>query len=163
MNSARWEARINGGDVIAVTARSTIIRTRDWKRIHIPNEDVLNSSLDVYTAFERRRSFVDREIDYAVDPDHAEEVVVNALKEVDGVLHDPGLYVLPRGFGDNASTVLQVRWRHEPDLHSESRTVARVVPAIRRALDDAGIDVAPPELRMIEDPSVAEHHKEEEL
>ena len=141
------------GDVIAVTARSTIIRTRDWKRIHIPNEDVLNSSLDVYTAFERRRSFVDLEIDYAVDPDHAEEVLVNALKEVDGVLHDPGPYVLPRGFGDNAGTVLQVRWWHEPDLHSESRTLARVVPAIRRAMADAGIGIALPEMRVFGDTS----------
>ena len=36
------------GDVISITARSTIIQTRDWKRIHIPNQDVLDESLDVY-------------------------------------------------------------------------------------------------------------------
>ena len=94
------QIEINGyrGDVISITARSTIIQTRDWKRIHIPNQDVLDESLDVYTAFERRRSSLDMTVDFVVDPDRAEEVVVSALKDVEGVLDDPGPYVLARGF-----------------------------------------------------------------
>ncbi len=150
------------GDVLSITARSTIIQTRDWKRIHIPNQDVLESSLDVYTAFERRRSFLDLEIDYAVDPDHAEEVLVNAVREVDGVLDDPEPYVLARGVGDSAGTILQVRWWHEPDLRSESRTLDRVMRAIRRALDEAGIGIALPEMRVIGDTPAGQHPKEQD-
>ena len=143
------------GDVIAITARSTIIQTRDWKRIHVPNQDVLDNSLDVYTAFERRRSSLDLTVDFGVDPDHAEEVVVNALREVDGVLDDPGPYVLARGFSDG--TILQVRWWHEPDLRSQSRTLDGVVRAIRRALAGAGLEVAMPEIRVIRDTSGGGH------
>ena len=148
------------GDVISITARSTIIQTRDWKRIHIPNQDVLDESLDVYTAFERRRSSLDMTVDFVVDPDRAEEVVVSALKDVEGVLDDPGPYVLARGF-DNG-TILQVRWWHEPDLRSESRSLDRVVRAVRRSLADAGIGMATPEIRVTGDTSVTEHHNEEE-
>ena len=148
------------GDVIAITARSTIIQTRDWKRIHVPNQDVLDNSLDVYTAFERRRSSLDLTIDFGVDPDDAEEVVVNALTEVDGVLDDPGPYVLARGFGDG--TILQVRWWHESDLRSQSRTLDGVVRAIRRALAGAGIEVAMPEIRVNRDTSGGEHDIDQE-
>ena len=148
------------GDVISITARSTIIQTRDWKRIHIPNQDVLDESLDVYTAFERRRSSLDMTVDFGVDPDRAEEVVVSALKGVEGVLDDPGPYVLARGF-DNG-TILQVRWWHEPDLRSESRSLDRVVRAVRRSLADAGIGMSTPEIRVTGDTSVTEHHNEEE-
>ena len=147
------------GDVIAITARSTIIQTRDWRRIHVPNQDVLDNSLEVHTAFERRRSSLDLTIDYSVDPDDAQEVIVNALREVDGVLDDPEPYVLARGFGDG--TILQLRWWHDPDLRSQSRTLDRVVRAIRRCLADAGIDIATPEIRVTGDTSVAEHHTEE--
>ena len=163
------------GDVVEITARSTVIRTRDWKRIHVPNQDVLANPLDVFTAFERRRSAIDLEIDYAVDPDHAEEVLVNAVRKVEGVLDDPEPYVLARGIGENAGTMMQVRWWHQPDLRSQSRTLDRVLRAIRRALDDAGIDPATlltaarkslrnasPELRLIGDSSVAKRHEDEE-
>ena len=150
------------GDVLSVTARSTILQTRDWKRIHIPNLDVLNGSLDVFTAFERRRSSLDLEIDYGVDPDHAEEVLVTALREVEGVLDDPEPFVLARGFGDSGGTILQVRWWHDPDLRSESRTLDRVVRAIRRALDDAGIEFALPEMRVIGDTSDGQDDTEQQ-
>ena len=79
--------------------------------------------------------------------EHAREVLVNALREVDGVLDDPGPIVLARGFGDG-TTILQVRWWHEPDLRSQSRTLDRVVLAIRRSLNDAGIDLPSPEIRV---------------
>ena len=70
--------------------------------------------------------------------------------------------MLARGFGDNAGTNLQVRWWHKPDLHSESRTLDRVVSAIRRAMDDAGIGFALPEMRVFGDTPEGQHDTEEE-
>ena len=64
--------------------------------------------------------------------------------------------------GLNNGTILQVRWWHEADLRSESRSLDRVVRAVRRSLADAGIGMATPEIRVTGDTSVTEHHDEEE-
>ena len=143
------EVATNGyvGDVIAINARSTVIKTRDWKRIHIPNQDVLDNPIDVYTAFERRRSTLDIEVDYAADPAEASQVLVDATTAVEGVKDDPPAVVLARGFGAG-STILQVRWWHDPDIRSQNGTLDGVVRAIREALDSAGIDMPSPELRL---------------
>lgn len=135
------------GEVTLINARSTVLQTRDNKRIHIPNQDVLDNSIDVLTAFERRRSSIELGIAYDVDPDHAEQVLVAAVTAVEGVWDDPEPYVLARGFGDG-TTLLQVRWWHDPDLRSENRTRDRVVRAIKRGLDDAGIDMPSPEVKL---------------
>ena len=133
------------GTVVEINARTTVIQTRDWMRIHIPNQDVLAHPLDVYTAFERRRSSIDLGIDYSVDPDHASRILVEAVTAVAGVKENPAPVVLARGFGDG-STILQVRWWHDPDISSQTHTLDQVVRAIRRALDDAGIDMPSPEI-----------------
>ena len=149
------------GEVLSITARSTVLRTRDGKRIHIPNQDVLNSSLDVYTAFDRRRSSVDLGIDYAVDPDHASRILQEAVAGVEGVRDDPAPVALVRGFGDGF-TILQLRWWHDPDISSQTHTLDRVLRATKRALDDAGIDMPAPEIRVTGDTSDGKYDKEEE-
>ena len=133
------------GEVLLISARSTVIQTRDFKRIHIPNEDVLDNPIDVYTAFDRRRSSIELGVDYAVDPDDAGRVLVEAVSAVDGVLGDPSPSVRAQGFGDGWTT-MQVRWWHDSDLRSESVTRDRVVRAIKQALDEAGIDMPSPEI-----------------
>jgi small-conductance mechanosensitive channel len=55
------------GEVIEINARSTVIKTTDWTRIHIPNTDVLHNPITVFTAFERRRSAIELEIEYRAD------------------------------------------------------------------------------------------------
>ncbi len=143
------EISTNGyvGEVLLISARSTVIQTRDFKRIHIPNQDVLDNPIDVYTAFDRRRSSIELGVNYAVDPDVADGVLVEAVRSVDGVLDDPPPSVRVRGFGDG-STLLQVRWWHDPDLRSENVTRDRVVRAIKRSLDEAGIDMPSPEIKV---------------
>lgn len=135
------------GDVALISARSTVIQTRDWRRVHIPNEDVLDEAIEVYTAFDRRRSTIDLEVDYVADPDEVDRVLVAAVSAVDGVRDDPAPVVLARGFGAG-STILQVRWWHDADIRSENHSRDRVVRAIKRALDEAGIAMPSPEIRI---------------
>ncbi len=143
------EISTNGyvGDVIAITARSTVIQTRDWMRIHIPNQDVLDHAIEVYTAFDRRRSEIDLGVDYAVDPDDAARILEEAVSRVEGVLADPRPQVRARGFGDGV-TILRLRWWHGADLASEGATRDRVVREIRRAFEAAGVDMPSPEVKL---------------
>ena len=141
------EIETNGirGDVVVINARSTVIQTRDWKRVHIPNQDVLADSVTVFTAFERRRSQIDLEIDYGAEIERASRLLVEAALGVEGVHSDPPPYIRARGFG-TGTYVLSLRWWHDPDLSAGSRTLDGVVREVKRVLDEAGIDLPSPEL-----------------
>ncbi|MGB7861147.1 MAG: mechanosensitive ion channel family protein [Acidimicrobiia bacterium] len=141
------EIATNGhrGEVVGITARSTVLRTRDWTRVHIPNTEVLSDAIIVLTAFERRRSSIELEIEYPADIDLATNVLVQAAQRVDGVRSEPPPYVRAVGFG-TGTYVLSLRWWHSPDLRSASTTLDGVVRSVKSSLDEAGITLPSPEV-----------------
>ncbi|MCB9802032.1 MAG: mechanosensitive ion channel [Pseudomonadales bacterium] len=46
------------GEVIDMNARSIVMRTRDWKTVHIPNRTFVEQSFVLYTKSGRRRSSI---------------------------------------------------------------------------------------------------------
>jgi small-conductance mechanosensitive channel len=146
------EIATNGhrGKVVGITARSTVLRTRDWTRVHIPNTEVLSDAIVVITAFERRRSSIELEIEYPADVDFATNVLIQAAQRVDGVVSEPPPYVRAVGFG-TGTYVLSLRWWHRPDLVSGSTTLDGVVRSVKSSLDEAGI--------LLPSPEVIVHHR----
>jgi small-conductance mechanosensitive channel len=140
------EITTNGytGEVMAVTARTTIVRTRDWRRVHIPNTEVLDSPVVVFTALGRRRSELELNIDQDADLTQATHLIAQAASTVEGVHSEPAPYVLLSGFGAGTVTLL-LRWWHNPDIRSSLRTTDGVGRAAKRALDEAGIRMPGPE------------------
>lgn len=55
------------GEIERVANRSTVLRTRDGKRVHIPNSELIDKTVTVYTAYEERRSSID--VTVALDTD----------------------------------------------------------------------------------------------
>jgi small conductance mechanosensitive channel len=133
------------GEVTTINARTTVIQTRDWEVVHIPNNDVLSDDIKVFTALERRRSRIELEIEYGADIAEATRVLIEAASGVDGVHADPSPYIRARGFG-TGTYILSLRWWHDPDLSSGSRTLDGVVRAVKRVLDEAGIALPSPEV-----------------
>lgn len=133
------------GEVTTINARTTVIQTRDWEVVHIPNNDVLSDDIKVFTALERRRSRIELEIEYGADIAEATRVLIEAASGVDGVHADPSPYIRARGFG-TGTYILSLRWWHDRDLSSGSRTLDGVVRAVKRVLDEAGIALPSPEV-----------------
>jgi small-conductance mechanosensitive channel len=133
------------GQVLEVNARSTVIRTSDWRRVHIPNGDVLDNPIVVYSALDRRRSQVDLEVDYWADMDEVSRLLVKAALSVEGVLSEPSPEVTAQGFG-NGTVVLALQWWHDPQLLWSRRTRDGVILEAKRALDGAGITMPAPGL-----------------
>ncbi|MDX1661124.1 MAG: mechanosensitive ion channel family protein, partial [Gemmatimonadota bacterium] len=131
------------GTVQEIHTRATYIRTLDGRRVVIPNADLYTDPVEVYTAFETRRSEYDAGIGYPDDSDLAMERMVTAMKSAEGVLDDPEPEVIPVELGDS-SVVLRARWWTASDQGTVTRTKGRVIAAIKRALDDAGIDIPYP-------------------
>ena len=147
------EIETNGhrGEVIEVNGRTTVLLTRDQRRVHIPSTDVLDSVLVVYTGLERRRSSLVLEVDDALDVGRATDVLVRAAADSDGVLADPAPSVRAKGFG-NGTVRLELRWWHGPSLGEESQTRDAVVRGLAATMPAEGIGMPPPELLVTEAP-----------
>ncbi len=128
------------GTVELIETRATIIRTYDGRQVLIPNSEIYTGSVVVNTAFDNRRSEYDVGVGYGDDIGDAVRVVLEAIKDADGVLPDPPPEAFPVGFDDSA-VKLRVWWWTAPDRGTVLRTQGRVLEAIKAAFQREGIDL----------------------
>ena len=129
------------GTVEQIQTRATFLRTYDGRRVVIPNADLFSDSVIVNTAYETRRLEYDLGIGYGDDSERAREIILTALRGVEGVLDDPAPEVLLVSLGDFAVN-LRVRWWINPPRQADVFAVRnRVLTAVTRALVEAGIDL----------------------
>ena len=140
------------GEVKVVNGRTTVLQTRDGRRVAIPSTDVLDNTIVVYTTFEKRRSSMTVDIAYSADLDDAAAALVDAASSADSVLDDPAPSIRARDFG-SGTYQLELRWWHGPRLSDESQAQDQVVRNVKEKLDAAGIAMPSPE-RIIRQPDV---------
>ncbi|MEP2776889.1 MAG: mechanosensitive ion channel family protein [Luteolibacter sp.] len=128
------------GTVERIETRATIIKTYDGQRIVVPNSDIYTNSVLVRTAHEKRRSEYDIGIGYGDDVDTACEVIVKTLASVEGVAGEPAPEALPWDLAASWVTV-RARWWTDSRRTNVSHTHSKVIMAMKKALDDAKIDM----------------------
>lgn len=128
------------GTVEHIEARATLIRTYDGQRVVIPNADIYTRAVTVRTAFDARRSEYDVGIGYGDDIGEACRVILDAMRQVEGVERDPAPEAIPWAL--DASTVnVKVRWWSKPQRAEVVHAQGRVIAAVKDALAAAGIDL----------------------
>lgn len=138
------------GEVIDITTRTTVIRMRDGRNVHIPNVEMLDKTVTVYTAGEERRSAVEVIVEFGTDLDRARNVIRAPLAEVAGI----------KRLGSIRSNVvasgveLSIRFWHVPGIQAGNDARDAAIPAILGALADAEIGIAPPA-----DIAIVDHHQ----
>ncbi len=135
--------RDHEGTVEAIDVRATRIITYDGERVIVPNGDVYTNVVVVRTAKPTRRIEVRVGIGYEDAIDEAREVIHRALAETAGVEKDPPPFVGVIELAPSAVVVQVFFWTGS----SQANVVTvrdRVVDGIKRALDDAGIDMPYP-------------------
>jgi small conductance mechanosensitive channel len=131
------------GTVEDIQTRATLIRTYDGRRVVIPNADLFTRSVVVNTAFPTRRTQYDVGIGYGDDIPRARQVILDAVASVDAVLKTPA----PDAFVVElapSSVVIRARWWTDSRRGEVVDLGARVVEAVKLALDEAGIDMPYP-------------------
>jgi len=128
------------GTVESIETRSTFVRGFDGQRIVIPNGELFTNSVVVKNRVDRRRSTVTVGIGYGDDLRRAQQIVLDTVRGIDGVLGEPSPEVRFTDLGDS-SVNLRARWWIDPSESSQSKVESDVVAAIKLALDDAGIDM----------------------
>lgn len=143
------------GTVEDITIRETQLRTFGGEKIVIPNAEVYQNIVRVQTAYGPKRTVLEVGLDDHEDQDKATEVVLDAVRSVDGVVADPAPQVFFTGFGES-TTNFDLRYWTEPEQATVRAVQDRVVRTVSRALKDAGIDMPSPITELDARPSFAE-------
>ncbi len=137
------------GEVRDITLRTTRLRTHDNTYVVIPNKQVIGELLVNHSMYGESRLSVPVGIAYKESIDDAREVILGAIRELDGVLSTPPPSVVVSELGDS-SVNLSVRvW--VADAMNEVPVRFRVVEASKKALDAANIEIPFPHLQLFVD------------
>jgi len=126
------------GDVIDIGLRSTRIRTRDNRFVIIPNAIMGGNMVINYSRPDTQyRIQIELSLALGTDIDLARNAIIDAVRDVEGVLPDRKVEALFLRFG-SSGLVFRVRWWL--DSYSDTRRMFdRVNTAIYAALNDVGI------------------------
>jgi small-conductance mechanosensitive channel len=128
------------GTVENIETRATMIKTYDGRRVVIPNAQLFTESVIVNTAFAVRRCEFQVGIGYSDDVAQAIGLMLEAIREVDGVLENPAPDVLVAELGD-FSVNLRARWWTDSVRSNVLRVQSNVVTNIKERLIGNGIDL----------------------
>lgn len=131
------------GTIEDITIRSTQIKTYQGERIVIPNAIVFTSPVQVMTAMPHRRTDLALGVDYNTHLPSAIQILLKTMTQVEGVLPNPAPEVDAVGFGES-SIDLMVRYWTLPQIIQVRRTKTRAILALKKACDQAGINIPYP-------------------
>lgn len=128
------------GKVENITVRDTVVRQTDGQPVIIPNSLLFKNPVTVRTDKERRRTRIICGVGYGEDVDKSRKVIADAVDNVETVLSDQPIQVFAHEFG--ASSVdFEVTWWTGSEPGDIRRSRDEVISKIKRALDDAGIEI----------------------
>jgi potassium efflux system protein len=124
----------------------------------VPNSIIGTSQVVNYTYPDPRyRIQINLGLDYGTDIEMAQRIIVDTVRQVEGILPDKPVDVLYSEMGDEAMD-FRVRWWI--DSYADTRRVTdRVLRALQAALDEAGIDMPNPtqDFNLLVGPETADH------
>ena len=128
------------GFVHFVSIRDTIIYTLDDDKIVVPNGILFKNKLTVFTDKEKRRLKVVCGVAYGEDVATSQKVIMDAVKKLDSISQDDPIEVNAVEF-NSSSIDFEIYWYTNSDPEANRKSVAEVVTAVKKALDDAGIEI----------------------
>jgi len=128
------------GDVVDIGLRTTRIRTRDNRLVIIPNNSISTDQVVNYS-FPDPTYRIEFEIGvgYGQDIELVRQIIIDAVRNVEGVLPDRPVDALYIAMGESAMT-FRVRWWIESFVDTR-RMFDSVNTALQVALDEAGVDL----------------------
>ncbi len=133
------------GTVTEIGSRSTVLKTSDGRKVHVPNTEVLSQPIIVYTAFDSRKASFDITVEPDTDLERTTKLLLAAIADVKDVRHDPPAAVQATGVVNNA-VVLSISYWYPSSMTSDGPVTDGVIRATMPALADAGIKLAIPPL-----------------
>ena len=130
------------GRVEVITMRSTRIRTQDNTYVVIPNQKIINDVVVDHTTNGETRINVSVTIPHEESVDKAREAILGEVGKIEGVLETPAPDVVLNNLADMGSELLVRVWIENTSI--ERRVFFKTTETTKRALHDAGIEIARP-------------------
>ncbi|MCB5198929.1 Small-conductance mechanosensitive channel [Loktanella sp. DSM 29012] len=129
------------GRIEDITIRDSRVRMTDGQLIVMPNHTLFSNPVTVRTNRDLRRTTVMCGVAYDADVDEARSVITRAVKNVETVRDDvKDVQIFAQAFG--ASSIdFEVTWWTGSRPIDIRTSRDQVVGAVKRALDDAGIEI----------------------
>ena len=128
------------GKVEHITLRETHIRKLSGEVTIVPNSVLFKNPVEILTDKDQRRHDVVIGVSYDTDLDEAAEVIRKAVTGIEEVDTDKGIDIFAQEFNSSSVDFL-VRWWSGSTPRAGWESKDKVVRAIKRGLDDAGIEI----------------------
>ena len=129
------------GQVEDISLRETHVRRTDGQLVIVPNAYLFKNPLAVVTDLKDRRVTVICGVAYGEDVDASRDVIRKAVEGCETVLRDGRpIQIFAQEFADSAIN-FEVTWWTGSKPVDVRRSKDEVVAAVKRALDDAGIEI----------------------
>ncbi len=131
------------GKIVRLTSRATLLMTLDGNHLNVPNSVVFREAVLNYTRNPERR------FDFGVGVGMQENLVdvqrlgARILREMEGVLSDPEPFSRIEPLGDFSVTVRLYGWVNQ-ERHDFSKVSSEAIRLVKRAFDEAEIDMPEP-------------------
>ena len=132
------------GVVDDVNLRTVELTTYDGLTVYLPNADVLKNPIVNYTRTPFSRTELIVGVAYDTDLERAQQAFVAACRGTEGVRESPAPEAWVFEFGES-SIDFAVRYWHPADIASRWRVRSAVAMSVKRALDEAGIQIPFPQ------------------
>ena len=128
------------GFVEEITIRDTHIRQVDGQRVVIPNAKLFKNPVTVRTDLDKRRVTIMCGVAYGEDVDQARAVITKAVRGLETVDTEKDVQIFAQAFG--ASSIdFEVTWWTGSKPFDVRKSRDKVVAAVKKALDEAGIEI----------------------
>ena len=129
------------GQVEEITIRDTHVRQTDGQLVVAPNAMFFKNPVTIRTAKDVRRTTIICGVAYGEDVDEAREIIAQAVRGVDSVRDDVrDVEIFAQEFADSSINFEITWWTGSRPIDIRSSR-DKVVAAVKRALDDAGIEI----------------------
>lgn len=132
------------GTVTEINFRAVVLDSFDGERVVIPSSVVVNDVIVNHTATPTRRTVLPIGVAYGTDLRRAQELLIAAVRTVDGALPNPAPQAWVTTFGES-SIDFDVRFWHASDIATLFRVRSDVAMAIKGAFDREGIEIPFPQ------------------
>jgi small conductance mechanosensitive channel len=139
----------NQGKVEQIGVRATKLRKDDGELVLIPNGDMYSSALTIRGAGAGRRMILKISISYDCDLEKAKSVIIDTLGRTEGVLDDPPTNVVVTDLSADGVNISIYFWINT-DKDKPMSVFDAVATNIKKAMDDAGVEMYPPNSVLLE-------------
>ncbi|WP_269617571.1 mechanosensitive ion channel family protein [Zhongshania sp. BJYM1] len=131
------------GTVESVSLFSTILLTGDYKRIVIPNSQVMSDAITNYSVMPRRRIDLVVGISYDADMRVAKEILKKLVEADERILKDPAPTIAVSELGDSSVNLVCRPWVATSDYWP---TRWKLTEDIKNEFDAAGVGIPYPQM-----------------